>query len=73
MRTLAEQSSIRRHHGITTDKLTDYRITLRFFNIIMADELKAESVVTEATDMKGAANIYYTLAVEKIKDVCVSV
>jgi len=39
----------------------------------MADELKAESVVTEATDMKGAANIYYTLAVEKIKDVCVSV
>ncbi len=36
----------------------------------MADEFKAESVVTEATDMKGAAKIYYTLAVEKIKDVC---
>uniref|UniRef100_A0A672PGD2 CTAGE family member 5-like n=1 Tax=Sinocyclocheilus grahami TaxID=75366 RepID=A0A672PGD2_SINGR len=35
----------------------------------MADEFKAESVVTEATDMKGAAKIYYTLAVEKIKDV----
>lgn len=35
----------------------------------MADEFKAESVVTEATDMKGAATIYYTLAVEKIKDV----
>ncbi|XP_073725293.1 melanoma inhibitory activity protein 2 isoform X1 [Misgurnus anguillicaudatus] len=35
----------------------------------MADEFKAESLVTEATDMKGAATIYYTLAVEKIKDV----
>ncbi|KTG05467.1 hypothetical protein cypCar_00031268 [Cyprinus carpio] len=35
----------------------------------MADEFKAESVVTEAADMKGAAKIYYTLAVEKIKDV----
>lgn len=39
----------------------------------MADEFKAESVVTEATDIEGAAKIYYTLAVEKIKDVCGSV
>lgn len=36
----------------------------------MVDEFNAESVVTEATDVKGAAKIYYTLAVEKLKDVC---
>lgn len=39
----------------------------------MTDEFKAESLVTEATDMRGAAKIYYTLAVEKIRDVCGSV
>ncbi|XP_026855681.2 melanoma inhibitory activity protein 2 isoform X2 [Electrophorus electricus] len=35
----------------------------------MADEYKGESVVTEATDIKGTAKIYYTLALEKIRDV----
>ncbi|XP_057199461.1 melanoma inhibitory activity protein 2 isoform X2 [Triplophysa rosa] len=35
----------------------------------MADELKAETLVTQATDVRGAAKIYYTLAVEKIRDV----
>ncbi|KAK1793112.1 hypothetical protein P4O66_011518, partial [Electrophorus voltai] len=34
----------------------------------MADEYKGESVVTEATDIKGTAKIYYTLALEKIRD-----
>lgn len=39
----------------------------------MADDFKAESLVTEASDVKGAAKIYYTLAVEKLRDVCVCV
>ncbi|XP_076156636.1 cTAGE family member 5 isoform X5 [Alosa pseudoharengus] len=35
----------------------------------MAEEVNIHKVATEATDVKGAAIIYYTLAVEKVKDV----
>ncbi|XP_062379096.1 cTAGE family member 5 isoform X6 [Sardina pilchardus] len=35
----------------------------------MAEEVNIHKVATEATDVKGAASIYYTLAVEKVKDV----
>lgn len=38
----------------------------------MAEEININKVATEATDVKGAASIYYTLAVEKVKDVSVS-
>lgn len=37
----------------------------------MAEEININKVATEATDVKGAASIYYTLAVEKVKDVSV--
>lgn len=36
----------------------------------MADELKSESAVPEPGDIGGTARIYYSLAVEKIRDVC---
>lgn len=35
----------------------------------MAEEINVNKVATEATEVKGAASIYYTLAVEKVKDV----
>ena len=36
----------------------------------MAEEFKSESAVTEANDIGGTARIYYSLALEKIRDVC---
>ncbi|KAL6477301.1 hypothetical protein MHYP_G00131360 [Metynnis hypsauchen] len=37
--------------------------------LAMAEELKSESAVTEASDIGGTARIYYSLALEKIRDV----
>ena len=37
----------------------------------MAEEININKVATETTDVKGAASIYYTLALEKVKDVSV--
>ncbi|KAI4904484.1 hypothetical protein NFI96_018919 [Prochilodus magdalenae] len=37
--------------------------------LTMAEEFKSESAVTEASDVGGTARIYYTLALEKIRDV----
>ncbi|XP_036450029.1 cTAGE family member 8 isoform X4 [Colossoma macropomum] len=37
--------------------------------LTMAEEFKSESAVTEANDIGGTARIYYSLALEKIRDV----
>ncbi|XP_063039679.1 cTAGE family member 5 isoform X3 [Engraulis encrasicolus] len=35
----------------------------------MAEELNMKKIANEVTEVKGAASVYYTLAVEKVKDV----